>query len=291
MGKSLIAKGKGELAGVGDELPENAPRRRQLLFCLACVPFLTAAVGSLGSPHSLAMAMWLGYSMVLVVPLAVVFVGSYFSTLVADVLLSLADQVLWPALRWLGRNLAESFHDGRRISPFLRDEDPIVESRAIQAFIPDEQWVPTVGALVGVHTAFFSWSLLVVAGLPPGSFASGVQLLAVWSLILCLVALLALRTVAGRYRTVIGLVWMAQESLAWLRRVGRRGYYLTQPTLQLEEGVAAEEVACPYCAAPLGEAPRVACETCQTPHHADCWQAFGRCTVYACTGELARRMG
>lgn len=290
MGKSLVPKGKGEVAGVGDELPDNEPRRRRLLLCLSSAPILAAAIGTLHSPQ-LSVGAWLAYSLVAVVPMAVAFVAGYFATLVGDGILGLADQVAWPALRWLGRNLAESFQDGRRVSPFLLDEDPIEESRAIQAFIPDAQWVPSVGALVSVHATFFTWCLLAVADLGPALFMLGMTALGLWALVLGQVALLGLRTVAGRYRTVIGLVWMAQETVAWLGRLGRSGYYLTQSELQLEDGVAAEEVICPYCAAPLGESPRVACETCHTPHHADCWQAFGRCTVYACTGEVGRKMG
>ena len=295
MGKSLVAtgkvKGKGEVAEVGEELPDNAPRRRQLLFCLASVPLLSGAIGVLGSVGAPSLGAWLGYSLMAVVPMAMMFCAGYFTALVSDVILSGFDMVLWPAVRWLGRHLAESFRDERRVSPFLRDEDPIEESRSIRAFIPDDQWLPSVGGLVGVHAVFFTFSLLAAAEFPAGRALLGLQVLGVWALIVCLVALLALRTAAGRYRLVIGLTWVAREVVSWLSRLGRRGYYLTQADIQLEAGVAAEEVACPYCAAPLGDAPRVACETCQTPHHADCWQAFGRCTVYACTGEVGRRMG
>lgn len=48
-------------------------------------------------------------------------------------------------------------------------------------------------------------------------------------------------------------------------------------------------VVCPYCRAPV-EAPEdevVECPGCGTPHHADCFQENGGCTVFGCTAAPA----
>lgn len=291
MAESLVPAGKekGAVAAVGEELPENAPRRGELVGLLCAAPALgvwaVLAAGPSSGPGAVA------HVVVSVFPTAMVFVAGYFATFWSDLVLSGLDGLLWPAFRALGERLASSFQDGRRVSPFLRGADPIVESRAIQTFIPDDQWIPSVGGTVAVHLVFFASALLFVAAQPAMLAAIGLGILGLWTAVLARVLLLALRTAAGRYRLLIGGVWMAQEALAWFGRLGRRGYYLTQPELQLEPGAAADVVVCPYCAAELGDAPRVACERCHTPHHADCWEAFGRCTVYACTGEVGRKMG
>ena len=32
-------------------------------------------------------------------------------------------------------------------------------------------------------------------------------------------------------------------------------------------------------------APEVLCETCKTPHHQDCWEFVGACSIYGCNGK------
>lgn len=39
---------------------------------------------------------------------------------------------------------------------------------------------------------------------------------------------------------------------------------------------------CPYCRAPLGE-DSTNCPVCGTPHHADCFEENGGCTVFGCS--------
>ncbi len=40
---------------------------------------------------------------------------------------------------------------------------------------------------------------------------------------------------------------------------------------------------CPYCRCPLlPDEAQVVCPSCQTPHHADCYQENGGCTVFGC---------
>ncbi|MFP5236666.1 MAG: NINE protein [Acidobacteriota bacterium] len=41
-------------------------------------------------------------------------------------------------------------------------------------------------------------------------------------------------------------------------------------------------VACPYCRSPLEDGEAVVCEGCATPHHADCLEENGGCTVFGC---------
>ncbi len=49
------------------------------------------------------------------------------------------------------------------------------------------------------------------------------------------------------------------------------------------------EPVCPYCRMPFGEAgsasvpPRIFCTACGTPHHEDCYQENGGCTVFGCS--------
>ncbi|HEX3153629.1 MAG TPA: NINE protein [Candidatus Angelobacter sp.] len=44
------------------------------------------------------------------------------------------------------------------------------------------------------------------------------------------------------------------------------------------------EPVCPYCRMPFDEAspPKVFCTSCCTPHHEDCYQENGGCTVFGC---------
>ena len=45
------------------------------------------------------------------------------------------------------------------------------------------------------------------------------------------------------------------------------------------------EPVCPYCRMPFDEAspPRVFCTACGTPHHQDCYEENGGCTVFGCS--------
>jgi uncharacterized membrane protein YhaH (DUF805 family) len=39
---------------------------------------------------------------------------------------------------------------------------------------------------------------------------------------------------------------------------------------------------CPYCRETVAESEGLRCPTCRTPHHSDCWQENGGCTVFGC---------
>ncbi|QEH34712.1 hypothetical protein OJF2_32540 [Aquisphaera giovannonii] len=46
---------------------------------------------------------------------------------------------------------------------------------------------------------------------------------------------------------------------------------------------------CKVCGEPIGEdAEAVACTKCQTPHHRDCWEYVGACSIYGCGCKFAR---
>jgi len=64
---------------------------------------------------------------------------------------------------------------------------------------------------------------------------------------------------------------------------------------RLSEGIAivavgpasAEDAGTPICKV-CGEAidaPGVLCDTCKTPHHRDCWEFVGSCSIYGCSGK------
>jgi hypothetical protein len=44
---------------------------------------------------------------------------------------------------------------------------------------------------------------------------------------------------------------------------------------------------CKICGCPISETPKVFCSTCRTPHHRDCWDFIGSCSVFGCKGKTA----
>jgi hypothetical protein len=66
-------------------------------------------------------------------------------------------------------------------------------------------------------------------------------------------------------------------------------------TARLSEGIAIVAVGpaesadsgppiCKVCGEAI-VAPGVVCETCKTPHHRDCWEFVGACSIYGCNGK------
>ncbi|WZO98961.1 RING finger protein [Isosphaeraceae bacterium EP7] len=43
---------------------------------------------------------------------------------------------------------------------------------------------------------------------------------------------------------------------------------------------------CKVCGEPI-DGPSVLCTTCKTPHHADCWEFVGTCSIFGCRGKQA----
>lgn len=51
---------------------------------------------------------------------------------------------------------------------------------------------------------------------------------------------------------------------------------------------AKESVNCPYCLSPIeDDEEQIRCPVCGVAHHAECWHANGKCSVYGCDGWQA----
>ena len=42
---------------------------------------------------------------------------------------------------------------------------------------------------------------------------------------------------------------------------------------------------CKVCGEAIVDGPGVFCGTCKTPHHRDCWEFVGACSIYGCNGK------
>lgn len=51
------------------------------------------------------------------------------------------------------------------------------------------------------------------------------------------------------------------------------------------------DATCPFCKAPTGDDPTVACDGCGTAHHAGCWDEQRGCSVYGCASRDAKAVG
>jgi len=45
---------------------------------------------------------------------------------------------------------------------------------------------------------------------------------------------------------------------------------------------------CKVCGEPIDGGPVAVCETCGAPHHRECWEYVGRCSIYGCDGKVAK---
>jgi Prokaryotic RING finger family 1 len=43
---------------------------------------------------------------------------------------------------------------------------------------------------------------------------------------------------------------------------------------------------CKVCGEPIAAGPVILCSVCNTPHHRDCWEYVGACSIYGCTGKV-----
>lgn len=55
------------------------------------------------------------------------------------------------------------------------------------------------------------------------------------------------------------------------------------------EAVTLEDVICKVCGEEIAGQEMVYCGRCKTPHHAECWQYAGACSVYGCMEKSFRR--
>lgn len=61
----------------------------------------------------------------------------------------------------------------------------------------------------------------------------------------------------------------------------QRIYTTTPPQVRASARPASSEV-CPFCRDGIEASERYPCPTCQAPHHAECFQLYGRCTIPGC---------
>lgn len=45
---------------------------------------------------------------------------------------------------------------------------------------------------------------------------------------------------------------------------------------------------CKVCGEAVAEGPAIVCEKCGAPHHRDCWEFVGWCSIYGCGGKVGR---
>jgi hypothetical protein len=43
---------------------------------------------------------------------------------------------------------------------------------------------------------------------------------------------------------------------------------------------------CKVCGEPIAAGPVICCAVCNTPHHRDCWEYVGSCSIYGCNGKV-----
>ncbi|ODU00869.1 MAG: hypothetical protein ABS79_02665 [Planctomycetes bacterium SCN 63-9] len=55
---------------------------------------------------------------------------------------------------------------------------------------------------------------------------------------------------------------------------------------QAEPGNDEAPPTCKVCGEAIGEAPVIVCSACQTPHHRDCWEFVGGCSIYGCNCKI-----
>lgn len=89
------------------------------------------------------------------------------------------------------------------------------------------------------------------------------------------------------------LAWAVRDSLllhdALIEAVEKR---LKQGVAIIEgspdDPPALDPVVCKVCGDAITEGVVMVCETCKTPHHRDCWNYVGGCSIYGCQGKKGR---
>jgi hypothetical protein len=87
------------------------------------------------------------------------------------------------------------------------------------------------------------------------------------------------------------LMWAVEKALvlhdALIEGVSRR---VTQGIAIVDEPSAREEVdgppVCKVCGEPIAAGEITFCSVCNTPHHRDCWEYVGACSIYGCNGKV-----
>ncbi len=90
------------------------------------------------------------------------------------------------------------------------------------------------------------------------------------------------------------LAWVVEQALVLHDRL------IDAVTRRMGEGVAIVDDAeawqedqgaptCKVCGEPIDESEIVVCASCNTPHHRDCWDYIGACSIYGCNGKVGVR--
>jgi len=87
------------------------------------------------------------------------------------------------------------------------------------------------------------------------------------------------------------LAWAVQEALVLhdglIEAVSRRR---TQGISIVDAADACEEdggpPTCKVCGEPIANGEVIVCSSCNTPHHRDCWEYVGACSIYGCNGKI-----
>jgi hypothetical protein len=87
------------------------------------------------------------------------------------------------------------------------------------------------------------------------------------------------------------LAWAVQEALVLhdrlLEGVSRR---VTEGIDIVEKAGAWDEddgpPICKVCGEPIADGAVIVCAACNTPHHRDCWEYVGACSIYGCNGKI-----
>ena len=90
------------------------------------------------------------------------------------------------------------------------------------------------------------------------------------------------------------LAWAVQETLmlhdALIEGVSRR---MIQGIAIVDEPDSwAEDTGppiCKVCGEPISDGAVIVCAACNTPHHRDCWEYVGACSIYGCNGKVGVR--
>ncbi len=92
------------------------------------------------------------------------------------------------------------------------------------------------------------------------------------------------------------------DSLAWVvkQALSLHDSLIDGVTQRMGQGVAIVDdgeawqedqgpATCKVCGEPIDESEIVVCASCNTPHHRDCWEYVGACSIYGCNGKVGVR--
>jgi hypothetical protein len=92
------------------------------------------------------------------------------------------------------------------------------------------------------------------------------------------------------------------ESLAWVvkQALSLHDGLVEAVTRRMSEGVVISDgdgawqedqgpPTCKVCGEPIDDSEIIVCAACNTPHHRDCWEYVGACSIYGCNGKVGVR--